>query len=254
VLLWSSGQSSWLQIQRSGFHSRRYQIFCEVVGLQRGPFSLVSTPEELLGRKSSGSGLENGEYASGDPLSWPRDTFHPQRLALTSPTSCGRSIGIVRSRTKATAFFALFCLYVHSSYRPLWSYKLRQRILYYIRVRKFIILKPYFPSMSYLFTRIVKCFDHFPSQKQDYKFTMSVCLCPYNPFQIFTVTKLRTNWLLVYLLPSTCIFDRCLSVFSLFQTKIRGNTEATRKQIMYTTSQIYTVQQDAALWYEHYSL
>jgi hypothetical protein len=26
-LLWSSGQSSWLQIQRSGFNSRRYQIF-----------------------------------------------------------------------------------------------------------------------------------------------------------------------------------------------------------------------------------
>jgi hypothetical protein len=29
--LWSSGQSSWLQIQRSGLDSRRYQIFWEVV-------------------------------------------------------------------------------------------------------------------------------------------------------------------------------------------------------------------------------
>jgi hypothetical protein len=27
--LWSSGQSSWLQIQRSGFDSRCYQIFSE---------------------------------------------------------------------------------------------------------------------------------------------------------------------------------------------------------------------------------
>jgi hypothetical protein len=27
--LWYSGQSSWLQIQRSGFDSRRYQIFSE---------------------------------------------------------------------------------------------------------------------------------------------------------------------------------------------------------------------------------
>jgi hypothetical protein len=27
VFLWSSGQSSWLQIQRSGFDPRRYQIF-----------------------------------------------------------------------------------------------------------------------------------------------------------------------------------------------------------------------------------
>jgi hypothetical protein len=32
-------------------------IFWEVVGLERGPLSLVSTIEELLGRKSSGSCL-----------------------------------------------------------------------------------------------------------------------------------------------------------------------------------------------------
>jgi hypothetical protein len=49
--LWSSGQSSWLQIQRSGFDSRLYQIFWEVVGLERGPLSLLSTTEELLDRK-----------------------------------------------------------------------------------------------------------------------------------------------------------------------------------------------------------
>jgi hypothetical protein len=55
---WSSVQSSWLQIQRSGFDSRCYQIFCEVVGLERGPLSLVSAIEELLERKGSGSGLE----------------------------------------------------------------------------------------------------------------------------------------------------------------------------------------------------
>jgi hypothetical protein len=57
--LWSSGLSSRLQIRRSRFYSRRYQIFWEVVGLQRGSLSLVSTTEELLvlGRKSSGSGL-----------------------------------------------------------------------------------------------------------------------------------------------------------------------------------------------------
>jgi hypothetical protein len=60
---WSDGQSSWLQIQRSGFDSRRYQIYCEVVGLERGPLSLVSTTEELLDRKSSCSGLENRDYS-----------------------------------------------------------------------------------------------------------------------------------------------------------------------------------------------
>jgi hypothetical protein len=40
--LWSS------EIQRSGFDSRRCQNFCEVVGLERGPLSLVSTVEELM--------------------------------------------------------------------------------------------------------------------------------------------------------------------------------------------------------------
>jgi hypothetical protein len=39
----------------------------KVVGLERGPLSLVSTIEELLERKSSGSGLKNREYGRGDP-------------------------------------------------------------------------------------------------------------------------------------------------------------------------------------------
>jgi hypothetical protein len=47
----SSGQSSRLQIQKSGFDSRRYQIFWEVVGLERGPLSLVSTIKICLEEK-----------------------------------------------------------------------------------------------------------------------------------------------------------------------------------------------------------
>jgi hypothetical protein len=46
--LWSSG--SWLQIWKSGFDSRHYQKK-KLVGVERGPFSLVSTTEELLDRK-----------------------------------------------------------------------------------------------------------------------------------------------------------------------------------------------------------
>jgi hypothetical protein len=42
-----------------GFDSRPYQIFWEVVGLERGPLSLVSIIVELLEWNSSGSGLEN---------------------------------------------------------------------------------------------------------------------------------------------------------------------------------------------------
>jgi hypothetical protein len=100
--LWSGGQNSWLQIQRFRLDSWRYQIFWEEVGLEWGPLSLMSTVEELFGRNSSGSSLEIWEYGFGDFLHWPRDTLYPQTLALTSLTSSGRSVGIVRSRTKAT--------------------------------------------------------------------------------------------------------------------------------------------------------
>jgi hypothetical protein len=101
----SSGQSSCLQIQRSGFDSWSYQIFWEAVGLERGPLSVVSKIEELLGRKSRGSGPENREYGRRDPSCWPRGTFYTQRLPLTSPKRGGRSVGIVRSRMIILRFF-----------------------------------------------------------------------------------------------------------------------------------------------------
>jgi hypothetical protein len=89
--LWSSGQSSWLQIQRSGFDSWRYQTFWEVLVLERGSLSLMSTSEELLGRKSSGSGLENLKYNRRGSAA-----LTTRHLPIRS------SIGIVLSWTKAT--------------------------------------------------------------------------------------------------------------------------------------------------------
>jgi hypothetical protein len=77
-----------------GFDSRSDQIFWEVVGLERDTLSLVSTIEELLGRKSSGSGLENREYGRRDPSRWPHGTFYPRKLSLTPPTSGGRSLAV----------------------------------------------------------------------------------------------------------------------------------------------------------------
>jgi hypothetical protein len=62
------------------------------------------TIEELLGRKSSGSGLEIREYGRRDPSLGPRGTRYPQKLALTSPTSGGNFVGVVRSRTHSTEF------------------------------------------------------------------------------------------------------------------------------------------------------
>jgi hypothetical protein len=107
--LWSSGQSSWLQIRRSRVHYKN-----KIVGLERGPLSLVSTTEELLGKESSGSDLESREYAVGIRHA---DHVAPsirKKLALTSLTSGGCSVGIVRLRIEATEFsfcyLYLFCL------------------------------------------------------------------------------------------------------------------------------------------------
>jgi hypothetical protein len=66
------------------------------------PLNLVSTIEQLLGRKNIGSGLENWEYDRRNPSRWPRGILYPQKMALTSITSGGRSVGRVRSRTQAT--------------------------------------------------------------------------------------------------------------------------------------------------------
>jgi hypothetical protein len=74
------------------------------VGLERGPLSLVSTIEELLGRNNSDSGLESREYGHRIPSHCPRGTLYLQKFTLTSPTSGTRSVGIVCSRTKATEF------------------------------------------------------------------------------------------------------------------------------------------------------
>jgi hypothetical protein len=117
-----------------GFDSRRYQIFWKAVGLERDPFSLVSTTEEPLRRKSSGSGLENREYSCKDPSSWQRGTL-TTKDGTNFADSGGRSVGIVRQRTQATKFslvlsirkyYVTFCLTLPSKwnvseYSPFFS-------------------------------------------------------------------------------------------------------------------------------------
>jgi hypothetical protein len=77
----------------SGFDSRHYQIFWEVVGLERGPLSLVSATEELLDRKVAAPVYKTENTAVGIRHA---DHIAPQNLALTSLTSGGRSVGIFR--------------------------------------------------------------------------------------------------------------------------------------------------------------
>jgi hypothetical protein len=80
------------------------RFFWEVVGLERVHLASWMQLRSCLKEKNSGSGLGDWDYGCRDPSCWPRDTLYPQKLALTSPTVGGRSVGIVRLRTKATEF------------------------------------------------------------------------------------------------------------------------------------------------------
>jgi hypothetical protein len=100
--LWSSGQSSWLQIRRPGFDSRHYQK--KVMGPERGPLSLVSTTEELLDRKVAAPVSKTENTAVGICHADHVAPSVSKTLAMTSPTSGGRSVGIVRSRTQTMEF------------------------------------------------------------------------------------------------------------------------------------------------------
>jgi len=46
--------------------------------------------------------------------------LYPQKLALTSPTGGGRSVGIVRSRTKATEFSLVLLVTRHAIRGETW--------------------------------------------------------------------------------------------------------------------------------------
>jgi hypothetical protein len=100
MYVWSSVRVPVYRSRDPGFGSRCYQILWEVVGLELGPLSPLRITEELLEWKSNGSGLGNQINGRSDPLRWPRDTLYQQKLAVASPTSGGRSVGIVRLRTK----------------------------------------------------------------------------------------------------------------------------------------------------------
>jgi hypothetical protein len=105
---WSSVffYSFWLQIQRSCFDSRRYQIFRVVVSLERGPLSLMSTIKE------------SREYGRRNPSRWPLGTIYPQKLSLTSPTRGVRSGYIVRLRKlRPRSFF-----FTYSTWITWWSH------------------------------------------------------------------------------------------------------------------------------------
>jgi hypothetical protein len=112
--LWYSGQSSWLQMQRSRVQFPALPDFLRSSSSETGSTQPREDDWDLLEWKGSGSGLENQNSRPWNPLRWPRDTLYLQKFALTSPTSGGRSVGIVRLRTKATEFVSFnFNSYVY---------------------------------------------------------------------------------------------------------------------------------------------
>jgi hypothetical protein len=121
------------------------------VGLERGPLSLVSTTEELLGRKSSGSGLVSREYGPRDPSRWPRRTFYPQKFTLTSPTSG------VRSQTQATEFN--FCFLTNAeNLTNSWSVKSKSKSIWDFNLILFFTLYlVLFLEINSLYTKCVPC-------------------------------------------------------------------------------------------------
>jgi hypothetical protein len=72
----------------------------KVVGLERGPLSLVSTTEELVDRKVAAPVYKTENTAVGTRHADHVAPSFRKKLAITSPTSGGRSVGIVRSRTQ----------------------------------------------------------------------------------------------------------------------------------------------------------
>ena len=104
--LWSSGQSFWLQIQRSRVRSPALPDFLSRIGSGTGS----TQPREVklrsyLNKKSSGTRFRKQRLtAVGIRCANHVTPLYPQKLALTSPTGGGRSVDIVRSRTKATEF------------------------------------------------------------------------------------------------------------------------------------------------------
>jgi hypothetical protein len=100
------------------------------VGPERVPLSLVSTTEELLGRKSSGSGLESREYGRRDPSRWPRGTLYQQNVG----TNFAGSVGIFRSRNQAKEFLVLALNDAVTAYKyRLLFYKWKPEIKMFMR-------------------------------------------------------------------------------------------------------------------------
>jgi hypothetical protein len=130
--LWSSGQSSWLQIQKS----RRYQIFWEVVSLERGPLSLVRIIEELLewSTMSIATSCDRMVYQINVPLGSMWNVTNPaihrcwrSCRVITGSTSPRKAIRCTVSSLSFKVWLNAQCLTKHG---------LQLRFFFYLRIGK----------------------------------------------------------------------------------------------------------------------
>jgi hypothetical protein len=106
--LWCS-QSLWLQIQRSRVRFPALPYFLTSRGVWNGVHSASwGQLRSYLNEKVAAPVYKTEINGRENSLRWPRNTLCPEKLELPSSTSGGRSVGIVRLRTKAV------CLWLHA--------------------------------------------------------------------------------------------------------------------------------------------
>jgi hypothetical protein len=76
--------------------------------------------------------------------------FYPQKFALTSPTSGGRSVGIVRSRTKATEFVCFVYLLTNVNMAALRIFNVEVRVMPQLQHYRGILKSVIYSLMFYL--------------------------------------------------------------------------------------------------------
>jgi hypothetical protein len=94
------------KLSHTGDVDRLCGLVVRVLGyISGGPGSIPGTTRKESSGSGTGSCLESREHGRMDPSRRPHGNLYPQKLAITSPTSGGRSVGVVRSRTQTTEFF-----------------------------------------------------------------------------------------------------------------------------------------------------